>query len=52
MFSIIPFDQRLVILQAATNYIAATSEIYDPDDLAEKLDEICEILTKKLRKDD
>lgn len=48
MFHKLNYDKRLLIIQAATEYIAQTSEIYDPDDLKEKLPAVCDVLTSYL----
>ena len=44
MFHKLNYDKRLLIIQAATEYIAQTSKIYDPEELKEKLPVICDII--------
>lgn len=51
MFTDLTTESRIVIIQAATNYIASTSQTYSPSSLSEKLDEVCAILAKKLQEE-
>lgn len=51
MFTDPTTESRLVIIQAATNYIASTLPAYSPKFLTEKLDEVCEVLAKKLQEE-
>ena len=48
MFIKLNLEQRAIVIQAATNYIASTSIAYDPEYLSENLDQICDILAAKL----
>ena len=51
MFTDLTTESRLVIIQAATHYIASTLPAYSPKFLSEKLDEVCEVLAKKLQEE-